>query len=134
MYVMVRQELERVRVGDKILRMVLLLIVLFGLWWWFFTATVVNLNMVRPGAFVFADGGSGRPSFDDFWFYAFAVMTNANYGELRPVGQTAHYLVMAMTAVGLGLFVVFVAVALSLRGESSVASHVDEVQDIDYES
>ena len=116
MYMMIPQELERVRLGNAIARAVFVLMVLFGMWWFFFTTAAENLTLVRPGAFVFTDGRSGRPRFDDYAFYVFAVMTNANYGELKPVGSTAHYMVMAMTATGLALFAIFVGVALSLRG------------------
>ncbi len=126
MYVFIPQELVRVRVGNAITRMVFMLIMLFVFWWLFFTATALNLTLVRPSAFVFADGRIGRPSIFDLWIYAFSIMTNASYGELKPVGFSAHILVMTMTAAGLSLLVIFVAVALSLKGREQKSSLVEK--------
>lgn len=98
-------------------RLILMLIALFSVWWVFYSSFAENLNMADPGAFAFVGGTQGTPEWDDFWFFTFATMTNASYIEIRPVSDYARLTVVAMTATGLALLVIFVGVGLALMGQ-----------------
>jgi MFS family permease len=126
-YLFIPKELGRVRIetpsylARPVVQASIVLCLLFLAWWVFHAFFMLNLNVYSTvnGAvgFHFSNGNVARPNIGDFLFYAFALMTNANYTELYPYDLSAKMYTMFVTATGLLLLVVFINAALSYRQE-----------------
>ncbi|RPJ69176.1 MAG: hypothetical protein EHM20_16685 [Alphaproteobacteria bacterium] len=125
-YLFVPQELASVKINTppyiakSVIRAIFILFLLFILWWTYHSASMININNLsiiidKHSAYQFLNGQTESPTFGDFLFFTFAVMTNSGYLDLQPTFFLARIHVMTVTITGLILLVVFIAVALSQR-------------------
>ncbi len=102
-------------IGKKLLKnpaisTIFILFWLFCLWWIFFSSTATYLNYLIPGEFIFASNSFHTPSFQDFFFYTFEVMTSTASDDIKAIGDGARWLKIVMTLTGILLLALFAEV------------------------